>query len=199
MSTLRHSMTLRSAIGLQSERLRSRQAMIAWRQSAGSSAGGQGRKPAEPGARSASLDGLTPGRHRSPKRSRPSLRCWAESRPQGAPAVARRFDSQQLFARRASRAPRGLAPHLFKINVQTSTYGPNRPQRHRRFYLAIKLDRLAEPMPDTSQARRGSRCARPAPPRLAALTGQRRSGCWLPSANGFASRRPRQPAEAATP
>jgi hypothetical protein len=123
MSTLRHSMTLRSAIGLQSERLRSRQAMIAWRQSAGSSAGGQGRKPAEPGARSASLDGLTPGQHRSPKRSRPSLRCWAESRAQGAPAVARRFDSQQLFARRASRAPRGLAPHLFKINVQTSTYG----------------------------------------------------------------------------
>ena len=164
MSTLRHSMTLRSAIGLQSERLRSRQAMIAWRQSAGSSAGGQGRKPAEPGARSASLDGLTPGRHRSPKRSRPSLRCWAESRAQGAPAVARRFDSQQLFARRASRAPRGLAQHLFKINVQTSTYGPNRPQRHRRFYLAIKLDHLAEPMPDTSQARQGSRCARPAPP-----------------------------------
>jgi hypothetical protein len=144
MSTLRHSMTLRSAIGLQSERLRSRQAMIAWRQSAGLSAGGQGRKPAEPVARSASLDRLTPGRHRSPKRSRPSLRCWAESRAQGAPAVARRFDSQQLFARRASRAPRGLAPHLFKINVQTSTYGPNRPQRHRRFYLAIKLDRLAE-------------------------------------------------------
>ena len=110
----------------------------------------------------------TSGRRDPPPRCATRAPFVCPARAQGAPAVAKRFDSQQLFARRASRAPRGLAPHLFKINVQTSTYGPNRPQRHRRFYLAIKLaiklDRLAEPMPDTSQARQGSRCARPAPP-----------------------------------
>jgi hypothetical protein len=42
--------------------------MIAWRQETGSSAAGQSRKPAEPVAQSASLDGLTPGRLSSPKR-----------------------------------------------------------------------------------------------------------------------------------
>jgi hypothetical protein len=46
-----------SALRPQRERSRSQQAMIAWRQTAGASAAGQGRKPAEPVARSASLDG----------------------------------------------------------------------------------------------------------------------------------------------
>jgi len=59
MSTLRHSVVLRLALLQQSERLRSQRALIAWRQNAGSSAGGQGRKPTEPVARSASLDRLT--------------------------------------------------------------------------------------------------------------------------------------------
>ena len=59
------------AFPLRIGRSRAQQALIAWRQNAGTSAGGQGRKPAEPVARSASLDRLTPGRHRSPKRSRP--------------------------------------------------------------------------------------------------------------------------------
>jgi hypothetical protein len=102
-----------------------------------SSAGGQGRKPAEPGARSASLDRLTPSRHRSPKRSWLSLRCLAESRAQGAPAVAERIDPQGVFVPRASSAPRRLAAHLSKINSQTNTCAANRPQRPRRFYLAV--------------------------------------------------------------
>ena len=110
MSTLPHSMALRFVIGLQSERLRSQQAMIAWQQRAGPWADGQGRKPAEPGARTASLDRLTPSRPRSPKRSWPSLRCSAESRAQGAPAVAEHLDPQRIFAPRASAAPRGLTP-----------------------------------------------------------------------------------------
>jgi hypothetical protein len=46
------------------ERPRSREAMIAWRQRAGQLQAGQGRQPAEPGARSASLDGFAAGRQR---------------------------------------------------------------------------------------------------------------------------------------
>jgi hypothetical protein len=69
MSTLRHAAVLRLALVDKVSGCARNKPMIAWRQNAGTSAGGQGRKPAEPGARSASLDRLTPGRHRSPKRS----------------------------------------------------------------------------------------------------------------------------------
>jgi hypothetical protein len=56
--------TLRSPQASPRERPRSREAMIAWRQRAGRPRAGQGRKPAEPGARSASLDGLAAARQR---------------------------------------------------------------------------------------------------------------------------------------
>lgn len=57
------------ALRLPRERNRAEQAMIAWQQRAGPSERSQGRKPAEPGARSASLDGVALVRQRSPMRS----------------------------------------------------------------------------------------------------------------------------------
>jgi hypothetical protein len=54
-------------------RSRAQQAMIAWRQRAGPSERSQGRKPAEPVARSASLDGAPL------VRQRPSMRSWPDT------------------------------------------------------------------------------------------------------------------------
>jgi phosphogluconate dehydratase len=68
--TLRCSdLTLR----LRRERDRVEQAMIAWQQRAGPSERSQGRKPAEPVARSASLDGAPLVRQRPPMRSWPDI------------------------------------------------------------------------------------------------------------------------------
>ncbi|MCW2024812.1 UNVERIFIED_ORG: hypothetical protein M2179_006780 [Bradyrhizobium japonicum] len=61
------------ALSLQLERNRAQQAMIAWRQRAGPAVRGQGRKPAEPVARSASLDGASLVRQRPPMRSWPDI------------------------------------------------------------------------------------------------------------------------------
>jgi len=59
--------TPRYAVGLcyqsERERSRSRDAVSDWQQRAGPALAGQGRKPAEPGARSASLDGPAAVRH----------------------------------------------------------------------------------------------------------------------------------------
>jgi len=63
------------ALRLPRERNRAEQAMIAWQQRAGPSERSQGRKPAEPVARSASLDGAPLVRQRSPMRS------WRASTP----------------------------------------------------------------------------------------------------------------------
>jgi hypothetical protein len=73
--------------------------MIAWRQNAGSSAAGQGRKPAEPVARSASLDRMP----HEPATLAQAIAAWTDrtspSTTRSMPAVARGFDLQQFFVR----------------------------------------------------------------------------------------------------
>ena len=71
---------------------RAQQAMIAWRQRAGSPAAGQGHKPAEPVARSASLDGLMPGRPTSPQVVTARTEPTGPSARESTSAGARSFD-----------------------------------------------------------------------------------------------------------
>jgi hypothetical protein len=135
-ATSRYSAAVLHA-GQRWERLHSQQALIAWRQSAGSSAAGQGRSRRSRARVSASLDGLTPGRHGMPKRSR--LNCPLRTDP----AHKMRLPSPGRLILKAFPL-QGPVWHLsswhrtlLKINVQTKTSSPNRPQRHCRFYLAL--------------------------------------------------------------
>ena len=69
------------ALPLQLGRNRAQQAMIAWRQRAGPAERSQGRKPAEPVARSASLDGAPLVRQRPPMRSWPDIMPSTRGKP----------------------------------------------------------------------------------------------------------------------
>jgi hypothetical protein len=128
------------------EQCRSREAMIAWRQSAGRVQAGQGRKPAEPVARSASPDGPAAVRQRLAPSDHGSESFDEPDRQREVRAVPRRA----LISGRLSR--RSGATHLAwcrgklsKNNVQTNAYDQNRPAAHRGFYLA--LDRSAARAP----------------------------------------------------
>jgi len=80
------------ALPLQRERNRSQQAMIAWQQRAGPAEHSQGRKPAEPVARSASLDGAPLVRQRPPMRSWPDVPPSSATRRNAANDGARNVD-----------------------------------------------------------------------------------------------------------
>lgn len=83
------------ALPLQRERYRSQQALIAWQQRAGPAEHRQGRKPAEPVAHSASLDGAPLVRRRPPMRSWPDsdVREWFDK---DHPDVRFRFEGGKL-------------------------------------------------------------------------------------------------------
>jgi hypothetical protein len=56
---------------------------------------------------------------------------------QGAPGVARPADFASILDRSDTPALRVVPRQPTKTNVQTNTYDPDRPERHRRFYLAV--------------------------------------------------------------
>jgi hypothetical protein len=126
------------AFPLQLERNRSQQAMIAWQQRAGPAEHSQGRKSAEPVARSASLDGAPLVRQRSPMRS------WPHFLPSMRNKTLRceRWRSERLF-RMLSRFERHQAASCGAATVPSKTMcrqtltTPDGTERHRRFYLAV--------------------------------------------------------------
>jgi len=117
---------------------RAQQAMIAWQQKAGSSAAGQGRKPAEPVARSASLDRLTPGRqphpsdHGLPSTELVLQRDKVRRLALGALVLIASFQKSQ----RDHLVCRPCA--VSKTNVQTNTCDRREPANAGSLYLAIK-------------------------------------------------------------
>ena len=102
--------------------------MNAWRQRAGPAEPRQGREPAEPVARSASLDGA------SLVRQRPPMRSWPDIRPEHTPQTARlRQMALGILIPNGffvEAALRGFAPCRYSANqnnVQADTYDPRRP------------------------------------------------------------------------
>ena len=106
----------------------------------------QGRKPAEPVAHSASLDGAPLVRQRPPMRS------WRDIITSTRDNTLRcdRWRSETLilkaFSVRAAPA-RFIRCRYSAIqnNVQTNTYDPDGTERHRRFYLAVLASRDLRP------------------------------------------------------
>ena len=115
------------ALSLQREHYRSQQALIAWQQRAGPAEPSQGRKPAEPVARSASLDWALL------VRQRPSHAIMAGHRPERArQAATLRWVALGILIPDAffvEAAPRRFArcrSGATQSNVQTNTYDPRR-------------------------------------------------------------------------
>lgn len=112
--------------------------MIAWRQLVGRVQAGQGRKPAEPVVRSASLDGpaavrqlLGPSDHDLDPFDEPDRQCEVRAVPRRALICGR-------LSRRSGAAHLAwCCGRLSKNNVQTNAYDHIRPAAHRGFYLAI--------------------------------------------------------------
>jgi len=115
------------ALLVQLERNRSQQAMIAWQQRAGPAEHSQGRKPAEPVAHSASLDGAPLVRHGIPcDHGRTSGRARA-TRRYAAMGGARIIEiPNAFFVGAALRRFARCRYSAIQNDVQTNTYDPRR-------------------------------------------------------------------------
>jgi hypothetical protein len=131
--------------------------MIAWRQSAGQRQAGQGRKPAEPVARNASLDGPVAIRQRPAPSDHGSDQLDGTREVHTVPWCALIPDS--LLGRSSAAHLAWCRCRLSKNNVQTNAYDHVRPAAHRGFYLAISRSAVSsspiprEPLPNCDQTK----------------------------------------------
>jgi len=124
-------------------------AMMAWRQRAGPAERSQGREPAEPVARSASLDGAPLVRQRPPMRSWPDIMPSTRGKPLRCDGWRSGYWFRTPFSlKRHWGVLHGAVTVPSKTLCRQTLTTLDGTERHRRFYLAVEIS-----SPPTSHSR----------------------------------------------